>query len=334
MNLALSSASLHVAAINESNLPKATPYLLDLIRGHNLIGNGFELGEGLSPFSIICLGHPNTKDVLEVAERQAAVESGSSVSLNDAMQFKTRDARFPRTYLQAVDKLWAFVLFLRVYFGENCPVYRTTNVATTTVAPMILQLESQFHANPRSGLLVAIKVLLYYQNIINIWLRQARDTPTGTDVPGPDYNQLIMTLRMKSYDLLPRVPDTWMDTIKAQNPDLYPPQAERIRGGGPSTGASSSSSGANAPVTNTNQDSRLAARWSSARLNMIGDLQGRWTSSEPYAVPKVGNDDICLKYQLVGSCKASCPRKNTHKSFGTDVKNQIHAFLDKCGVPA
>ena len=332
LNLALSSASHHVRAINENNLPKATPYLLDLIRGHNLIGSSFELGEGLSPFSIVCLGHPNTKDVLEVAERQAVVESGSSVSLSDAIQFKTKDARFPRTYLQAVDKLWAFVLFLRVYFGENCPVFRTTLAATETIAPMILQLESYFHANPRSGLLVAIKILLYYQNIINIWLRQARDTAVGTDVPGPDYTQLLTTLRMQSYDLLPRVPDTWMEVIRSQNPELYPP--ERIRGGGPTSSSAGSPQGASGgPVVNPRPDSGLTSRWRSAQLNAVQDLKGKWTSSEPYAVPKVGNDEICLKYQLTGSCKANCPRKATHKSFGADIVTKLNTFLDTCGVP-
>src|SRR5512146_925852 len=105
LNLAFASHASHIPAINETNLPKSTPYLLELIRGHNLLGNSFELGEGLNPFSIICVGHPNTKDVLLLAERQSAVENGSSVSLSDAVQFRTKDGRFPKSYLQATDKL-------------------------------------------------------------------------------------------------------------------------------------------------------------------------------------------------------------------------------------
>jgi len=58
-----------------------------------------ELGTGLNPFSVICSGHHNTKDVLVLAKRQATVKARATVSLTDTLEFKTKDARFPKTYL-------------------------------------------------------------------------------------------------------------------------------------------------------------------------------------------------------------------------------------------
>jgi hypothetical protein len=142
LNLAIASAANGLASINETNLPKTTPYLLNLFRTHDLIGNGFELGEGLNPFSVICMGHPNTKDVLEVAERQASVEAGSSVSLADATQFKSKDGRFPKSYIQATDKLWGFALLCRIYLGETHPLCVALLDSVSLVAPMLQQLES------------------------------------------------------------------------------------------------------------------------------------------------------------------------------------------------
>jgi len=51
-----------------------------------------ELGAGLNPFSVVCSGHHNTKDVLVLAERQAIVKAGATVSLSDTLEFKTKDA--------------------------------------------------------------------------------------------------------------------------------------------------------------------------------------------------------------------------------------------------
>jgi len=115
--------SLQVSYINTVNLPKVSPWMLDLFCQHNLVGNGMEVGAGLNPFLVVCSGHHNTKDVLVLAKRQATVKAGASVSLSDTLEFKTKDARFPKTYLQASDKLWAFALLCRIYFGENHVLY-------------------------------------------------------------------------------------------------------------------------------------------------------------------------------------------------------------------
>jgi hypothetical protein len=61
-------------------------------------------------------------------------------------------------------------------------------------------------------------------------------------------------------------------------------------------------------------------------------LKDGWTGSGDYLVPKDGATDVCLKYQLTGSCKRNCPRASTHKVYGADMVSKIHAHLTSCGV--
>ena len=95
INICLCSQSLQVVFINTVNLPKVTPWMLGIFCQHDQLGNGMELGAGLNPFSVTCSGHHNTKDALMPAERQATVEAGAIVSLQDTLEFKMKDARFP-----------------------------------------------------------------------------------------------------------------------------------------------------------------------------------------------------------------------------------------------
>ena len=115
-----------------------------------------ELGAGLNPFSVVRSGHHNTKDVLVLAERQATVEAGATVSLSGTLEFKTKDTRFPKTYLQASDKLWAFCLLCRVYFGDTHNLCTALFASLQIVCPLIQNLECVFASSKKEGLLIAI----------------------------------------------------------------------------------------------------------------------------------------------------------------------------------
>jgi hypothetical protein len=64
INLALYAASIAMPNVNETNLPKCTIPVLNLFRGHELIGNTIGLGDGLNLQQCHLPGHPNTKDAL------------------------------------------------------------------------------------------------------------------------------------------------------------------------------------------------------------------------------------------------------------------------------
>ena len=337
INICLYTQSLKVQFINAMNLPKVTSWTLNLFRQHDLVGNGIELGAGLNPFSVICAGHHNTKDALLLAKRQAAVEAGAAVSLQDTLEFKTKDARFPKTYLQASDKLWAFALLCRVYFGEANVLYTHLVASLEFVCPLVQNLESVFSTSKKEGILIAIRTMLAYQSKTQAWLRAARAMETTTVIDRPDFSCIQEALESQTYDSLPRVPDQWMETVKTQVAELWPvvhaPEAQRIRGGGGGAGGGGIPGLSPNKVKHQNPDRALMKRWKDNGYGMIGDLANHWTGEGDYCIPcDPAGEEMCLQIQLKGECKAGCRRKKTHKVYGRDTMKKVGDHLTKCGV--
>ena len=237
INICLCTQSLQVPCVNTVNLPKVSPWMLDIFRQHDAVGNGMELCAGLNPFSVACSGHHSTKDVLVLAERQATVEAGATVSLSDALEFKTKDAQFPKTYLQASDKLWAFCRLCCVYFGERHVLHTALFDSMQIACPLIQNLECVFASSKKEGLLIAIWAMLACQSKVQAWLRSARATATTDAVAAPDFSRILEAMESQTYDSLPRVPDQWMEIVKAQVAELWPViKVPRIHGGGGGAG--------------------------------------------------------------------------------------------------
>ena len=240
--------------------------------------------------------------------------------MQDASLFKTKDGRFPHTYMQAVDKLWGMAVVVRVYSGEASPIFVALNDGLTEVAPMILNLESEFFRNPKQGLMVAIRIMLYFQRAVNLYYRKARATAMPDVITLPDFDKLADDLRMQLYDTLPRVPDTWMETLATQVPLMAPEQpSPRIRGGGDS-GPSASSSGPSTKVLNPVREptaKALAKRWAEVKgsegYDKLGSLGDHWTGSGSFDIPKdASGTEACLRYHLEKSCTSKCKHKAAH----------------------
>ena len=300
-----------------------------------------ELGDGLNPFSVVCQGHPNTKDALALADKMATVESGASaISMDDASVFKTKDGRFPHTYGQVTDKLWAYALVVSVYTGPTSDLTTALVAGLVEASPLILQLESLYYHNKSQGLMIAIRVMLYFQRLVAHYFRKARSAPVGTDVPVPDFDRLMDELRMQAYDFLPRMPDTWMEVLKIQVPDVFqtPSPVPRLRGGGDPAPSGTRTPSARS-VMNVRFEAKLVSRWIRAKgtqegVHKLSDLRTKWQGEGAYECPKdtTHNMDMCLKYHLEKKCTETCPRAKTHRVLGNDQKVMFHAFLDKCQV--
>ena len=116
-----------------------------MLRSFSLINVGVELGQGLTPFSVICQGHPQSKEVLDLAQSQQAVESGTnSITAAGAATFRVKDARFPRTLIQVSDKLRAFKIVAAVILGETNPYVTHLAAGLDILIPYLLQGESPF----------------------------------------------------------------------------------------------------------------------------------------------------------------------------------------------
>jgi len=338
INICLCTQSLQTSYINMVDLPKVSPWMLDIFCQHNLVGNGMELGAGLNPFSVVCSGHHNTKDVLVLAKRQATVKAGATVSLSDTLEFKTKDAPFPQTYLQASDKLWAFCLLCRICFGGAHILYTALFESLQIVCPLIQNLECVFTSSKKEGLLIAIRAMLAYQSKVQAWLRTARATTTTTVVAAPNFSRILEAMESQTYDSLPRVPDQWMEIVKAQVAELWPViEVPCIRGGRGGAGG-----GGMLPVLSKNKwkhpnpNHGLMTHWKAAFAHSyknIGDLKTHWKGTGDYVVPKdPSGNELCLKCQYTRECKTRCGRSNCHLPYGEDIIAKLHQHLTDCGV--
>jgi len=62
----------------------------------------------------------------------------------------------PRPSLQASDKLWAFCLLCRVYFGDTHDLYTALLASLQIVCPLIQNLECVFAFSKKEGLLYSL----------------------------------------------------------------------------------------------------------------------------------------------------------------------------------
>jgi len=71
-------ASKNNCVTNQWSKPVVTSQLLVIFREHHLTATGDNYGEGFTPFTITCAGHPNAKDETAKANRLNLVETGST----------------------------------------------------------------------------------------------------------------------------------------------------------------------------------------------------------------------------------------------------------------
>jgi hypothetical protein len=83
-------------------------------------------------FSIICQVTHTKEDVLLPLIRCPLSSPGFLPLARDA-KFKTKDASFPHTYLQTVDKLWGLTLIAAAYSGPTQRLGRGTHGCPSTI---------------------------------------------------------------------------------------------------------------------------------------------------------------------------------------------------------
>ena len=81
-------ASNNNCVANQHSQPVVTTHLVELFRTHAIEDVGIDFGKGLTPFAMVCRGHPNAKTEEDKANLQQTVESGSHIGLQDAQAFK------------------------------------------------------------------------------------------------------------------------------------------------------------------------------------------------------------------------------------------------------
>jgi len=339
INMALLNAGQADPNINEINLPRCGPHLLSLLRNHNYVGLPLELGDGLTPFAVVCQGHPQTKDILELATKQVAMESGhNTINLSDADTFKVKDVRFPRTLNQISDKCRAFNTICQVTFGDTNPFVTGLRAGLDITLPQLLQLESLHAHNPRMAMMLGLRFMYWIQCQAFLYWRKMRvRLPGHPAVAQPDYETLADQFATNMHDqALPRLPDSWMTVVKAQLPELYPDNSSRIRGGGsgnnpPTSGGGTSGRSANL-VRNLNSMVSVVQKYVAGGFRSVNELLQRWKNNHGGQAPRIPHcppaGEVCLRWACTNECREDCPRKAAHVHYGNDIQAQICTLID------
>jgi len=222
--------------------------------------------------------------------------------------------------------------------GERHVLYTALFESMQIVCPLIQNLECVFASSKKEGLLIAIWAMLAYQSKVQAWLCSTRATATTDAVAAPHFSCILEAMESQTYDSLPRVPDQWMEIVKAQVVELWPViEVPRIRGGGGGAGGRGMLPISKNKWKHPNPNPGLLTCWKAAfakGYKTIGDLKTRWAGSGDYVAPKdPSGNELYLKCQLTGECKTGCGCSNSHLAYGDDVIAKLHQHLTDCGVP-
>jgi hypothetical protein len=315
--------------VADGTAPKVTKTLVDMFRSHEIHSNGVVFGEGMTVFNVVCMGHPNERDARRRLDEANMVESGGSLSLQDARALSVTDARMPQMITHAVDKLYGDVIIKWAYFGPVHPLVVASRDAVLVLGPALHNLAS-YYGSPAEAVNMVNRILFNYQQITFRWLRSRRDTPRGTDVPVPNFTDLAIDVQSFLLSGIPDVPADWQRMIREEN-NRAPATPEdagpsRLRGGGDTESTN---------VTNSLVDRGIKRRWEQAGFTLMADMTGAYTGegSAASATPKLsGGAAICLKWSCTGKCNSRCKRKAAHKKLGPQLIIELNEFMDSCGV--
>ena len=319
--------------VTDGNAPILTKHLLDnVFRRHNIHSLGTEFGEGLTPFAIVCKGHPGEKEARQRLEDSNSVERGGSTNLEDARAMSVSDARLPTELRHVVEKLYGFSLILDAYFGRTHILAQAVRNTAVRLGPIIQGLTG-YCDSPGSALVMGDRVLFAIQQYVFRWLRKRRDTADGTAVPAPDFDALVADVEAYLLEGIPQLPGSWKRLIRESNDTPYEREGltPRIRGGG----GDGPAGGSSATARNPNVSMTLKNRWTASGHRTMSEMTANYTGSGSWsdAVPKFADGaPACLKYHLTGYCSENCRRKSGHKQAGPRMIQDLGGFMGQCGV--
>ncbi len=266
-----------VLPVTDGNRVKVTRHLVDIFRRHNIYAEESVLGEGLSPFSMVCQGHPNAADSKRLLDDSALVERGASLTLQDARAMAVSDARIPQFLQHVTDKLYAHSHCWNLYAGNRHILATAIAIATLALGPVIMNLANYF-GSPALALRMALRIVFKFQQLTFRWVRRRRDTPRGTVVPVPDYMDMVYDVQSFLFHGMPELPVAWNNLICDENDRGQERQPERIRGGagGGGTGAEAQATIYNTPT--------LTPTSSMCRHIASNTTASPWTGGTPHAL--------------------------------------------------
>ena len=310
-------------------LPVLTTKLVDQVfRSFQVCGIGNSFGEGLSPFSICCEGHPEFQQVVKRTRQAELASAGNTTSMADADQLTSVDTRFPTAPHMAAEKLYGWSILIDVFHGENTSIAKNVRAMALQIGPRMNSVHQSSGANA-VGMDFCNRILY---DVTQTYMEWAEATAlcdnTAALPPAPTFSEICSQVRTNRYYSLSPLPMSWYTII--DNP--APGAPSRSPTGTPSTSNENTprhQSGSVA-VFNGHADRDMMVRFrNSGHPTIKAMMEGKNAT-----IPKHQNKSVCLVWALKGECSSNCKRKDLHIRYPAPVNKAIHSFLDKCEVAA
>jgi len=302
-----------------------TAQLIVLFREHRLTTTGDNYGEGFTPFTITCAGHPNAKDETSKANRLNLVETGSTgITYANTVAFEKVDHGLPTDNHQCAEKLQGHSVVVGLYLGVDHRYSIAYRQHLVDLVPfMISGLRHIYRTEGNALLLVCLRILYWQQQEFFYYLDLLQK---GTANPLlPEFNKLLKALHIKNHEsYLPTLPKTWVTLAKPGSK-----RQEEGNGGGGEGAAKKVK-----VVTNPDVGAGLKRRFKeSGHKNINVCLKVGQDAGVALNLPKIGGKEACLNWLATGFCKENCKSADTLKHAAVAVITKTHELFDQCGVP-
>ena len=323
------------ARVNASGLPltlhsapiATTKIVEEVFRNLEPTASGFEFAKGLTPFSMICVGHKEAAKAQERCRSVGLAEQGASLTIADAQSVITTDVLFPVTGHACSQKLYAWSIFVDVFHGINHPVAASIRTFVMDAGPQFYNIEAQYIDNKTVGIDLMARILFDAQQE---YFSYGTQLANGGQPAVPNFRNLLDKILTMRVDSLSGLPQHWYD--------MYHPQVikERTPGGRGSTnsvsstgtGTSSRDQAGSTLVMNANVDMTLKNRFANSGHSSITAM----TNGHEIDVPNHGGKPVCLTWALRGRCSTGCRRKANHVTYSQATNKKLHLLMDTCGV--
>ena len=302
-----------------ANAPVPTTKLVDeVFRSFQLSGNGITFAQGLSPFAIVCEGHPEVAQVHQLAKQATLAEQGTSLSLQDAAALTSTDVRLPTTPQIAMEKLYGWSILLDIFHGVDHDIAKTVRKFVIEVAPYFHQIHTQYAENPAIGMDYVCRVLFETQQDYFTYINDLANDPTTAVLPTfASIKHAVISFRVAS---LAPLPNLWYSLWESKGG-----KADKKTNEQPSNRKQAGA----VPTFNNHADRNHLQRFRDSEFTTISAMM----EGKDVAIPQHRGKDICLVWALKGDCSATCKRKDQHVRYSKDTLSAITKLLDKCGAP-
>ena len=152
--------------------------------------------------------------------------------------------------------------------------------------------------------------------------------------PVPTFDRIVDGASSFRASSFAKIPTTWALYGAVSRRDLLAATTPRakaaVSASSPSPNPKAPATSASNQVTNPHADPGLVSRRKSSGHPTITAMM----AGTPAVCPQHGGKDLCLSWSLNGQCNSGCKRKEMHKKLTAGTIQELHKFLDDCGVPA